>query len=397
MPSVLEGIVVLDLTQVLAGPFAVSLLGDFGADVIQIEPPTGGFYQNRNQTGFSDADNKRRSWSKRRHRKSLTLNLRKQEGKEIFLELVKKTDVVVQNFSPGTMDRLELGYETLKKSNPGIIYCAISGFGQDGPYKDRLAYDPIIQAASGIMSVTGFPDKPPVKVGINIADYVGAVYAIIGILLALYYKKRTGQGQMVDSSMFDALCHFTLNETKTGQMMGMERFGNRYPAAILDVHQTKDGEYILFTAQTDAQWESFLKLIGKDQIVTEKWDTHTRNILRRDEVEQWATEWIKNKTLDEIIRELSNAALPCATITKMPELEHDPHVLSRGLLVEVADNEFGILDGVRGVVPKLSETPGSVGVANNVPELGQHSEEILKEMLGYTTERIARLKEAGVI
>lgn len=387
----------MDLTQVLAGPFAVSLLGDFGADVIQIEPAKGGFYQNRSQTGLSDADNKRRSWNKRRHRRSLTLNLRKQEGKDIFLELVRKADVVVQNFSPGAMDRLGLGYEVLKKTNPGIVYCAISGFGQTGPYKERLAYDPIVQAASGIMSVTGFPDNPPVKVGINIADYVGAVYAIIGILLALYHKKNTGQGQMIDSSLFDALCHFTLNETNTGQMMGMERFGNRYPAAILDVHQTKDGEYILFTAQTDAQWESFLKLIGKEFIIAEKWDMHTRNIVRRDEVEYWASEWVKSKTLDEAISELNNAELPSATIAKMQELEHDRQVINRNLLVEVEDNEFGILDGIRGVVPKLSVTPGSVGTIEKVPELGQHTEEILKNMLNYSAERIAALKETGVI
>jgi CoA:oxalate CoA-transferase len=397
MPSVLEGVVILDLTQVLAGPFAVSLLGDFGAEIVQIEPPKGGFYQNRTQTGLSDIDNKRRSWNKRRHRKSLTLNLRKQEGKDIFLELVKKADVVVQNFSPGAMDRLGLGYEVLKKTNPGIIYCAISGFGQTGPYRERLAYDQIIQAASGIMSVTGFPDNPPVKVGINIADYTGAVYAIIGILLALYHKKNTGQGQMIDSSLFDALCHLTLNEIKTGQMMGMERFGNRYPAAILDVHQTKDGEYLLFTAQTDAQWESFLKLVGKEQIIAEKWDAHTRNIVRRDEVEHWASEWVKSKNLNEAIHELNDAALPSATIAKMSELEHDRQVINRNLLIEVEDNEFGILDGIRGIVPKLSLTPGSVGTIENVPELGQHTEEILKEVLGYSTERITALKETGVI
>lgn len=397
MPSVLEGVIILDLTQVLAGPFAVSLLGDFGADVIQIEPPSGGFYQNRKDSVFSDIDNRRRSWNKRRHRRSLTVNLRTVEGKEIFLALVKKADVVVQNFSPGTMDRMGLGYDVLKQANPGIIYCAISGFGQTGPYKDRLAYDPIIQAASGIMSATGFSDKPPVKVGVNIADYVGAVYAVVGILLALYYKQRTGYGQMIDSSMFDALCHFTLNETKMGQAMGMERFGNRYPAAILDVHKTADGEYLLFTAQTDTQWENFLKLVGKEHIIAEKWDTYTRNILRRDEVENWASEWVNSKTLDQAINELNNNRLPCATITKMNELENDPHVLARELLVEAEDPEYGILSGIRGIAPKLMETPGSIGTANQVTELGQYNESILKEMLGYTEEKIAGLKETGVI
>jgi CoA:oxalate CoA-transferase len=397
MAAVLEGVVVLELTQVLAGPFAVTMLADFGANVIQIEPPGGGFYQARNRSGLSVVENRRMSWSKNRNRRSLTLNLRSPKGKEIFLELVKKADVVVQNFSPGTMERLGLGYDRLKESNPEIIYCAMSGFGQTGPYKDRLAYDPIIQAASGIMSVTGFPDNPPVKVGINLADYLGGVYAVIGILLALHYKQITGKGQMIDCAMFDAMCHFTLNETHTGRLMGMERFGNRYPAAILDVHQTKDGQYLLFTAQTDAQWESFLRLVGKEELIAEKWDPHTRNIERRDEVEEWASEWVKGKTLKEAMSELAEARLAGTEITKMSALESDPHVLARKLSVEVEDPKCGNLDGVRGVVPKLSETPGSIGTAEHVTELGQHSEEILTELLGYTKERIAELKEEGTV
>jgi len=397
MAKALEGVVVFDLTQVLAGPFAVTMLADFGADVIQIEPPGGGFYQNRSRSGLSVAENRRMSWSKNRNRRSLTLNLRSLKGKEIFLELVKKADVVVQNFSPGTMERLGLGYEALKESNPEIIYCAMSGFGQTGPYRDRLAYDPIIQAASGIMSVTGFPDNPPVKVGINLADYLGGVYAVIGILLALHYKQGTGKGQMIDCAMFDAMCHFTLNETHTGRMMGMERFGNRYPAAILDVHQTKDGQYLLFTAQTDAQWESFLRLVGKEELIAEKWDPHTRNIERRNEVEKWADEWARGKTLNEAMSELAEARLAGAEITKMSALASDPHVLARKLSVEVEDPECGKLDGVRGAVPKLSDTPGSVGTAEHVTELGQHSEEILTELLGYTKEKIAELREEGTV
>jgi CoA:oxalate CoA-transferase len=397
MARALERVVVLDLTQVLAGPFAVTMLADFGADVIQIEPPGGGFYHNRSRSGLSIAENRRMSWSKNRNRRSITLNLRSPKGKDIFFELVKKADVVVQNFSPGTMEKLGLGYDRLRESNPEIIYCAMSGFGQTGPYKDRLAYDPIIQAASGIMSVTGFPENPPVKVGVNLADYLGGVYAVIGILLAMHYKHRTGKGQMIDCAMFDALCHFTLNETHTGRKMGVERFGNRYPAAILDVHQTKDGQYLLFTAQTDAQWESFLRLIGREEIIAEKWDPHTRNIERRDEVEQWAREWARGKTLNEAMSELAEARLAGAEVTKMSALESDPHVLARELSVQVEDPECGKLDGIRGIVPKLSETPGSVGTAEHVTELGQHSEEILTELLGYTEDEIAKLREDGAV
>jgi CoA:oxalate CoA-transferase len=396
MAKALEDIVVLDLTQVLAGPFAVTILADFGADVIQIEPVEGDY--NRRLTASRPIETQRLAdWTKRRNRRSITLNLRSPKGKEIFLKLVKQADVVVQNFSPGTMEKLGLGYDRLRESNPEIIYCAMSGFGQTGPYKDRLAYDPIIQAASGIMSVTGFPENPPVKVGINLADYLGGVYAVIGILLALNYKQRTGKGQMIDCAMFDALCHFTLNETHTGRKMGVERFGNRYPAAILDVHQTKDGQYLLFTAQTDAQWESFLRLVGKEEIIAEKWDPHTRNIERRDEVEKWASEWARGKTLKEAMSGLAEARLAGAEITKMSALESDPHVLARELLVRVEDPECGKLDGIRGVVPKLSDTPGSVGTAEHVTELGQHSDEILTELLGYSKDEIAKLREEGIV
>jgi crotonobetainyl-CoA:carnitine CoA-transferase CaiB-like acyl-CoA transferase len=180
-------------------------------------------------------------------------------------------------------------------------------------------------------------------------------------------------------------------------MMGVERFGNRYPAAILDVHQTKDGQYLLFTAQTDAQWESFLRLVGKEEIIAEKWDPHTRNIERRDEVEKWASEWARGKTLNEAMSELAEARLAGAEITKMSALERDPHVLARELSVQVEDPECGRLNGIRGVVPKLSETPGSPGTAEHVTELGQHSEEILTELLGYTKDEIVKLREEGIV
>ncbi len=393
----LEGVVVLDLTQVLAGPFAATLLSDFGADVIMIEPPMGGFYRQRHRPGQPIEESKRRGWSLRRNRRSATVNLQDPKGKEIFLELVKKADVVVQNFSPGTMDRLGLGYDTLKKANPGIIYCPMTGYGSTGPYKDKLAYDSIIQADSGIQSMTGFPDGPPVKPGPSIADYCGGVYAAVGILIALYHKQATGEGQMVDAGMLDALCHWTVNEAGTGVMAVAERYGNRYPAAILDAHKTKDDEYLVFTTQTDVQWETLLKLIGKEEIIAEKWDTMTRNIKRRDEVESWNSAWAKTKTLEEALKELAEVRIPATGVTTRKQLRTHPQVLARELLVEIDDPEVGKLGGIRGIVPKLLGTPGMIDTDKVPPELGQHTEEILSEMLGYSKEKTAKLKEEGVV
>jgi len=396
MAKALKGVVVLELTQVLAGPFAVTMLADFGADVIQIEPPGGGFYHNRSRSGLSVAENRRMSWSKNRNRRSITLNLRNPKGKEIFLELVKKADIVVQNFSPGAMERLGLGYDILKESNPGIIYCAMSGFGQTGPYRDRLAYDSIIQAASGIMSMTGFPEIPPVRVGPNVADYAGAVYAVIGILLALHYKQRTGKGQMIDCAMFDAMCHWTVHEIGGIIATGKERVGNKHPWALQELYETRDGEYLIFAVQTDAQWESFLRLAGKEELIAEKWDFNTR-IQRSEEIYPVAMEWAKSKTLEEAIKELTAVRIPNSGVTRALDLETDPQVLERQMCNIVEDPVVGAVRGVTGVAPKLSETPGSIDVKRGIPELSQHTEEILTKLLGYRKEDMAILKREGAI
>jgi CoA:oxalate CoA-transferase len=395
MAKALEDIVVLDLTQVLAGPFAVTILADFGADVIQIEPVEGDY--NRRLTASRPIETQRLAdWTKRRNRRSITLNLRSPKGKEIFLELVKQADVVVQNFSPGTMEKLGLGYDRLRESNPEIIYCAMSGFGQTGPYKDRLAYDSIIQAASGIMSMTGFPDAPPVRVGPNVADYTGAVYAVIGILLALHYKQRTGKGQMIDCAMFDAMCHWTIHEIGGIIATGKERVGNRHPWAIQDIYETRDGQNLLFAIQTDAQWESFLRLVGKEELIAEKWDFNTR-IQRSEEIYPLAIEWAKGKTLEEAIEELTAVRIPNSAIIRAMDLETDRQVLDRQMCNVVEDPVVGAVRGVIGVAPKLSETPGSIDVARGITELSQHTEEILTGLLGYRDEDVAMLKREGVI
>jgi CoA:oxalate CoA-transferase len=393
----LDGVVVLDMTQVLAGPFAATLLSDFGADVIMVEPSMGGFYRQRRRPGQSLEDSRRRGWSMQRNRRSFAINLKTQKGKEIFLELVKKADVVVQNFSPGTMDKLGLGYDALSKANPGIIYCAMTGYGSTGPYRDKLAYDSIIQADSGIQSMTGFPDGPPVKVGPSIADYCGGVYAVVGILIALYNRTVTGKGQMIDAGMLDAMCHWTVNEIGFGEREVVERYGNRYPAAILDAHKTKDDEYVVLTTQTDEMWEILLKLIGKEEIIPEKWDPETRNITRRDEAEGWVSAWAKTKTLDEALKELKDARIPATAVTTRKQLATHPQVLAREILVEVNDPDVGKIGGIRGIAPKLLGTPGMIDMDKVPPELGQHTEEILATMLGYGKEQIAKFKEEQVI
>jgi crotonobetainyl-CoA:carnitine CoA-transferase CaiB-like acyl-CoA transferase len=396
MAKALEHVVILDLSQVLAGPFAVTMLADFGADVIQIEP-IGGNYNRRLIASRSLETRRLADWCRRRNRRNMTLDMRSRKGKEIFLKLVERADVVVQNFGPGAMERMGLGYETLKAANPGIIYCAMSGYGQTGPYKDRLAYDATIQAGSGIMSMTGFPENPPVRVGPSIADYAGGVYVVIGILLALHYKDKTGKGQMVDAAMLDALCHWTVGEMGWATATGKERLGNRYSMAVpMDIYETKSGQYLLFAVQTDAQWDSFLKLVGKDELIAEKWSFNTR-LQRRDEIEPWAREWAKIRSLEEAMKALSEARIVNSGVAKAADLETDPQVLEREMFNVVDDPVCGSLAGVVGVAPKLSETPGSIGTAEGVPELGQHTGEILTKLLGYSKEQVAGLREEGIV
>jgi crotonobetainyl-CoA:carnitine CoA-transferase CaiB-like acyl-CoA transferase len=197
--------------------------------------------------------------------------------------------------------------------------------------------------------------------------------------------------------MLDALCHWTVNETGLAEMTGMERFGNRYPAAILDAHETKDGQYLVFTTQTDAQWETLLKLIGKEEKIAEKWDSQTRNIKRRDEVEGWNSAWVKTKTLEEALKELSEARIPATNVVTRRQLKTHPQVLARELLVEIDDPEVGKLDGIRGIAPKLLGTPGMIDMGKAPPELGQHTNEVLSGLLGYSEEKIAELKKEGVV
>lgn len=396
MNRTLDDVLVLDLTQVLAGPFAVTMLADFGANVIQIEPPKGDYTRHLFASQTVET-RKLIDWSQRRNRRGMTLNLRSQKGRNIFLKLVEKADVVVQNFSSGTMERLDLSYDTMKEVNPGIIYCAMSGFGQIGPYKDMLAYDPIIQAASGIMSLTGFAENPPVRVGIQIGDIAGATYAVIGILLALHYRDVTGKGQMIDCAMFDALCHWTFVELFAGvNLTGKERLGNQHPVGLSNIYETQDGQCLILAILSDAEWERFLPLIGKEQLMSERWSAKTR-LQRNEEIDRWIKDWVKSMTLSEACERLTQARIANHKVNRLLDLKTDPHVAARELLVEVNDPECGGSCQVRGLAPKLLETPGSVGTAEGIPKLGQHTNEILSELLGYSSNEVAILREEGIV
>lgn len=392
MPALpLENVRVIDLTQVLAGPFCTQLLSTMGAEVIHIEPPWGGYAANLFRA--HPLDTRRRLWGvTQRNKKNVTLNLRSEKGKEIFLKLVKKGDVVVENFGPGVMERLGLTNDIMKEANPRIIYCALSGYGQKGPWKDRRAYDPCIQAATGLMITTGYPDRRPVRTGAAISDCLGGLYAAIGILLALHARDTiTGKGQMIDCAMYDASISVLVEGFAQGKL---SRMGNRHIFAVpSEVYKTKDGKLEYITVQTDAQWETFIKTVGREDIVAEKLSLIQR-VERADEVDEITQGWAGTKTQQEIEEILNEIGIPCAPVMELEEVVKHPHSAAREMFVEI-DDMYGKISGVIGVVPKLSDTPGVVEWG--LMPRGAFNEEVYAGLLGYSEEELAKLKEEEVI
>ena len=387
----LENVRVIDLTQVLAGPFCTQLLSTMGAEVIHIEPPWGGY----GTILFRDSplDMRRRMWATlERNKKTITLNLRSEKGKEIFLELIKKGDVVVDNFGPGVMERLGLTYDIMKEVNPKIICCALSGYGQTGPWKDRRAYDPCIQASTGVMITTGYADRRPVRAGPAISDCLGGLYAAIGILLALHARDTiTGKGQMIDCAMYDASISVLVGEYARGNW---SRMGNRFPfAAVSDVYETKDGKLEFISVQTDEQWESFMKTVGREDIAAEKLTLEER-VERGDEVDVIVQSWTGTKTRQELEEILSEIKVACAPVLELEEVVKHPHSAAREMFVEV-DDMYGKIPGVPGVVPKLSDTPGVIKWGL-IPS-DAFNEEVYVGLLGYTKEEMTKFKEEEVI
>lgn len=398
----LKNIRVLDATHYWAGPITGMLLADMGAEVIHVERPEVGDEQRSTAIhGPGLLGESLVFLFLNRNKKGITLNLRAKKGQEIFKELVKKSDVVVENFAPGTTERLGLGYDALSKLNPRIIMVSISGFGQYGPDRERRAFDPAIQAMSGLTSITGFPDRPPVRSGAVIADFLGGIFGFCGAMIALYWREQSGEGQWVDASLMDSVI-YTLGDrivryAALGEPELIARLGNAYPFLPLDsFYSTKDG-YFYAMGFGETAVIKLAEMIGAVECI------------RIDEAEEtgmdlgWALlgqldrplrELLKGKTNDEakvIFEEAGLDFYPVLTLDKV--MEH-PQFKARDMLVEVEHPKLGKLK-IPGIVPKLSKTPGSVESAG--PSLGQHNEQIYCGLLGYTREELAKLEEEKII
>lgn len=389
----LEGLRVLDLTRVLAGPYATMVLADLGADVIKIERPGAGDdsrhfgpYLNGESAYFMSLN---------RNKRSMTLDLKSPHGKQIIRELAAQVDVVIENFRPGTLEKLELGYETLRAINPRLIYAAASGFGRTGPYSRRPAYDGVVQAMGGVMSITG--DGKPTRVGTSIGDIVAGIFTVIGILSALTARERTGQGQLVDVAMLD--CQVAILENAiarygvTGEIP--QPIGSRHPSVVpLEPFETQDGE-LMVAVGNDAVWGRLCEALGRPDLAEDpRFITNPERLAHYAELRPLLADLFLTRTNDEWQVRLDAAGVPASPINNVPQVMEHPQVLAREMLVKLTHPVAGELT-MAGIPIKLSETPGAMRMP--APILGQHTEEVLRDLLGYTPEQIAELREEGTI
>lgn len=395
----LSGLRVADLTQMLAGGFGSMLLADMGAEMIKIERPgTGDITRSLHAPDSLYSYKGMSSYflTLGRNKKCITLDLQSEKGKEVFYDLVRVSDVVYDNFRPGVLDRLKVDYDTLKTINPRIISCSVTGYGLTGPGKDRPAFDGVIQAYGGGMSITGEPDGQPMRAGIPIGDLGGGIYSVIGILAAVYTQQKTGMGQKVDISMQD--CQVSL----WNYMATMYLLSGHVPGPLGNEHfvhvpygtfKTQD-IYIFLAIIPDAHWPLLVDALGVDELRDEKYMKRSARQEDKKKIHAVLADVFRTKSADEWLRILSEKGVPCAPVNTIDRTLRDPQVLARDMVVEV---EFPDGEKVRqpGNPVKMSETPGETFAAP--VSLGCHTRDVLTNVLGYSADRISALEKEGVI
>ena len=395
MPGPLQDIRVLDMTWALAGPFCTMLLADLGAEVIKVENPEGGDPSRKNFPFIDGISSYFLSIN--RGKKSITVNLQHAKGKEIILSLAQKCDVLVENFRPGVMDRLGLGYAAIASANPKIIYASCSGFGQTSPYAHRPAYDVIVQGMGGTLSITGEEGGPPVRVGFSIGDLGGGIFTAIGILSALHEREKSGQGQRIDVSMLDCQMAFLENAFArffaTGEVP--QRIGTRHPVLTpFQAFPTKDGYVVVAVARPD-WWEKFCHLLNLPELITdERFQNNIARTKNHKALEKILIPVMQTRTTAEWVAEMEKLDIACGPVNTIAQIANDPHTAAREMITQVHHPKAGLLKVVNSPI-KLSRTPVKLEKAS--PELGEHTEEILSNLLGLSREQIRELKAAKAI
>ena len=392
----LEGYRVLDLSRILAGPYCTMILGDQGAEIIKVERPGVGDDTRTWGPPFAGGESAYYICANR-NKKSVVIDLKKTEGLDLVRELVKTSDVFVENFTPGLTKKFGLDYETLKKLNPKLVYASITAYGQDGPYRDRPGYDMVLSAVGGLMYITGEKDGNPCKVGVAITDVLTGTYASGAITSALLWRERSGRGQYLDISLLDVQVSGLANIASNYLVAGKEasRWGTAHESIIpYQVFQTKDRPIALAVANQKL-WVNFCKVTGKDEWVNDpRFESNPRRVENRDVLLPLVHELFAQKACDEWMDLLVGAAIPCGPVNNMEHLFADPQVQHRDMIAEVPHPTIGTLK-LTGIPIKYSETPGTI--RRHPPLLGEHTDEVLTETLGYSAEQIEALKAQSVI
>ena len=385
--TALDGMKVLDCSQILAGPFCSMLLADMGADVVKIEKPSGGDDTRRFGPPFINSESAA-FLAINRNKRSLVLDFKQENGVAIMKKMVKDADVIIENYRTGSMDKIGLGYEELKKINPKLIYCSISGFGRTGPYAKRGGFDLVAQGMSGLMSFTGTPGSPPVKVGVPMADLNAGMFATYGILTAYVSRLKTGKGQYIETSLLEAAISYTIWESSiffaTGEVA--EPLGSAHRlSAPYQALKTSDG-YINIGAPNQSNWERFCKTIRRDDLLEDiKYQDNASRLINRQQLVSDLEKTLSKKSSKQWLNDLEKDGVPAGPIFDISEVWSNDQVKSREMDVTLEHPTAGKIRNI-GLAAKLSQTPGKIKTA--APLLGQHTKEILIEM-GYTTKEIA--------
>ena len=393
MAGALEGIRVIELGQLIAGPFCGQLLGDMGADVIKVEPPGAGDPLRE----WGQGEHKVQWEVIARNKRSVSANLRDPAGQDLVRRLISTADVLVENFKPGTLEKWGLGPDELRKANPGLIVARMSGYGQDGPYSDRAGFGGIGEAMGGWRYIVGEPDRPPSRMGISIGDTLTATYGCMGVLAALHHRTRTGEGQVIDAALYESVLQVMEGLVPEYALNGVirERSGSVLKGiAPSNVYACKDGEYMI-GANKDSLWQRLATAMGQPALGHDpRFATHLARGENQTEIDALIQDWTCTLTVDEVDALMIQHAIPAGRVYRAPEMLADPHFAARGAIVEVETQRFGPLK-MQGVFPRLSATPGAV--RRPAPaQVGQHNAEVYGE-LGLGAAELEELTAKGAI
>lgn len=388
---------VIEMGQLLAGPFCGQLLADFGAEVIKLEQPGSG--DPMREWGREKPHGKSLWWPVvARNKKSVTLNLREKAAQQIVRDLVAKSDILIENFRPGTMERWGLGYDVLSQINPRLVMVRVTGFGQTGPYSSQAGYGSIGEAMGGLRYVVGDPSTAPSRMGISIGDSLAATYAALGTLMAIHARERTGRGQVVDSAIYEAVLAMMESLVSEYDQTGYirERTGPILPnVAPSNVYPTRDGLMLLIAANQDTVFKRLADAMGRPELATDpRYATHSARGAVQQELDDLIADWTRTIDAAPLSELLEKFGVPAGRIYRAPDMMEDPHFKARQNIIRVAHPAFGQL-AMQNVAPRLSDTPG--GVVHPGPELGEHTVDVLGGLLGLDDARLNALKEAGII